>query len=143
MQGGDLHFSLQLEVRAAESWQIELLPLTSALHEAVPGIIEGTGDDVALFQGSEAPDLLNADASTANGIVVVWAFGDAGALVINDVAPYVGTVPLPRDATAIAIKASGPWRLEVTTRQLSTRGLRGGGHDRHLGEFRALEAVVS
>jgi hypothetical protein len=37
-------------------------------------------------------------------------------LMIDAVAPYSGTVVLPGDTTVLAIKASGPWSLELTTR---------------------------
>jgi len=93
-----------------------VLPLTQARHAAIPGTIEGTGDEAIVLQGPNAPDLLQADASAAAGDFVVWIFSDTRDLVIDAVAPYVGTLAIPRDATAIGIKAQGPWRLEISTR---------------------------
>lgn len=106
----------RLEVRTAEAWQIELLPLSSARHELIPAIITGTGDEVVLLEGSEATDRLNADASGAWGNFTVWAYGDPSNLLINSVAPYTGTMPLPPGTAALAVKAIGPWSLEVTAR---------------------------
>ncbi|MFH1186387.1 MAG: hypothetical protein V1755_15360 [Chloroflexota bacterium] len=108
--------TLRIEVRTAEAWHIELLPLSAARREHIPGAIRGTGDEVVLLDGSQAPDLLTADASTAWGNFSVWAYGNPSHLVINAVAPYTGALPLPPGTTALAVKAIGPWSLQLTAR---------------------------
>jgi hypothetical protein len=108
--------TLRFEVRTAEAWQIEVLPLTEALHTTAPSTVSGTGDQVLVVDGSLPPDLLVVDASTATGSFSIWAYGDSGGPVITAAAPYAGTVALPRRTTALAVKAVGPWRLEITTR---------------------------
>ena len=108
--------TLRLEVRTTEAWQIELLPLSAARREPVPGVIRGTGDEVVLLDASQAAEILTADASTAWGNFTVWAYADPAHLVINAVAPYTGAVPLPPGTTALAIRAIGPWSLQLTAR---------------------------
>lgn len=108
--------TLRFEVRTSDSWQIEVLPLSMAKHLAIPGIVQGNGDDVVVLQGPYAADLLSVDANPATGRFVVWGFGAKREAAIDAVAPYTGTVSLPRDTTILAIKAVGPWRLEITTR---------------------------
>ena len=108
--------TLHFEVRTAGAWQIELLPLSSAHRESIPGVIAGTGDEVILLDGSQTPERLTVDASDAWGNFTVWAYGGASNLMINAVAPYTGTMPLPSVTTAIAVKAIGPWSLEIITR---------------------------
>jgi hypothetical protein len=108
--------TLRFEVRAAEAWRIELLPLASARQEAVPNRIQGMGDEVFLLQPLGTPDLLTMDASGATGHFSVWVYGAARTLLIDAIAPYAGTVALPADTTTIAVKANGPWSLDITTR---------------------------
>ena len=107
---------LRFEVRTADAWTIEVRPLSAALHLTIPGAIQGTGDDVVVLDGAFAPDLLTVDASTSIGDFSVFAYGAQGDQVIGAVAPYAGTVSIRRDTTVLAVKSSGPWRLEITTR---------------------------
>ena len=108
--------TLRFEVRTGDAWQIEILPLSAARHAAVPGVIEGSGDDAVVFEGAFLPDLLTVDASGATGEFSVWAYSHLHEQVINSNAPYTGTISIPRDTLALGIKAEGPWRIEVTTR---------------------------
>lgn len=107
---------LRFEVRTADDWTIEVLPLSAALHLAIPGTIEGAGDDVVVLEGPFAPDLLSADASTATGEFSVLAYGAQRDQVVGAIGPYTGTVSIRRDTTVLAVKSNGPWRLEITTR---------------------------
>ncbi len=107
---------LRFEVRTAGDWTIEVLPLSAALHLTIPGAIQGAGDDVVVLEGPFAPDLLSIDASTANGDFSVLAYGSQRDQVVGAVGPYTGTVSVRRDTTVLAVKSSGPWRLEITTR---------------------------
>jgi hypothetical protein len=107
---------LRFEVRTADAWSIVVLPLSAALHLTTPGAIQGNGDDVVVLDGPFAPDLLTVDASTSLGDFSVYAYGSQRDQVIGAVAPYTGTVSIRRDTTVLAVRSSGPWRLEITTR---------------------------
>lgn len=107
--------SLRFEVRTTDHWQIDVMPLTLARHENVPGTFRGEGDEGIVLQGAR-PDLLTVDASSATGAFVIWAYGQGRTQVLTTIAPYIGTLALPRDTTALAVKSSGPWSLEITTR---------------------------
>ena len=108
--------TLRLEVRTKESWHMEVLPLSAARRASVPGVITGTGDEVVQLDWTSAPDELSADATSAWGNFRVWAYAQPSSLIINVVVPYSDSVTLPPNTTALAVKAVGPWRLEVTTR---------------------------
>jgi hypothetical protein len=108
--------TLRFEVRSGESWQIEVLPLSRARHLAAPGSVGGTGDEVIVLEGLYEPDLLQVDASGATGVFAVWAYGGGRERVISSYAPYMGTVPIPKGTTALTIRATGPWSLEITIR---------------------------
>lgn len=107
---------LRFEVRTAGQWNIVVLPLSSAMHLTIPGSIQGAGDDIVVLDGPFAPDLLTVDASTSIGDLSVFAYGEQRDQVIGAVAPYAGTVSIRRDTSVLAVKARGPWRLEITTR---------------------------
>ena len=108
--------TLRFEVRTADAWQIEVLPLSQARRTVVPGAVSGNGDDVLVLDGPLPPDLLVVDASAAAGSFSIWAYGDASSPVVSAPAPYAGTVALPRQTTTLAVKAVGPWHIEITTR---------------------------
>jgi hypothetical protein len=107
---------LRFEVRTAGAWTIEVLPLSTAMHLSIPGAIQGSGDDVVVFDGPFTPDLLMVDAPLATGAFTVLSYGSQRDEVIGTSGPYSGTVSIPRDTTVLAVKALGPWRLEIATR---------------------------
>ena len=107
---------LRFEVRTADAWTIEVLPLSAAIHMTIPGAIQGAGDDVVVLEGPFAPDLLTMDATSVSGDLSVLAYGTQRDQVIGAVGPYTGTVSIRRDTTVLAVKSTGPWRLEITTR---------------------------
>jgi hypothetical protein len=107
--------TLRFEVRAAGTWQIQVLPLSLARHENVPGLFQGTGDEAVVLQGAP-PDLMTVDASSATGELSIWSYGRTEDLLVNTTAPYMGTVAIPKDAAGLGVKASGPWSIEITTR---------------------------
>jgi hypothetical protein len=107
--------TLRFEVRTNGHWQIDVMPLTLAPHQNVPGGFRGSGDEGIVLQGA-LPDLMTVDASSASGAFVIWAYGNGRTQVLTTNAPYTGTLALPRDTTALAIKSSGAWTLEISTR---------------------------
>ena len=104
----------RFEITARGSWTIEVAPLETMRREMIPGIMIGEGDDV-LFMVSDDPDLLTAKADGWRGNFAVWAYGDRRSLLVNEIAPYEGTVVVPRDALVLVVQAAGPWELEVTS----------------------------
>lgn len=105
----------RFEITASGPWQIDLQPLSMARHENIPGIIQGNSDDVIIFN-SGVPDLLKADASSGSGNFAIWEYGEFRDLIINEIAPYSGTVAMGNDTSLIVVTATGPWSLEITTR---------------------------
>jgi hypothetical protein len=82
----------------------------------VPGVLEGTGDDVVILLG-ESPDLLKVDAGQATSNFAIWAYGDDGRdLAVNEIAPYTGTVLVNRSTYLLVIQAEGSWSIDITTR---------------------------
>ncbi|HEY5984676.1 MAG TPA: hypothetical protein VIU38_14515 [Anaerolineales bacterium] len=107
--------TLRFEVRAVRDWQIDVLPLSSARHETLPAKFTGTGDTAIVLLGAH-PDLITVDTSGATGTFIIYAYGLGRDLVLSTTAPYAGTVAIKGDTTAIAVKATGPWTIEITTR---------------------------
>lgn len=73
------------------------------------------GDDVILLAGG-TPDLLKVDASAARSNFVIWGYGERRRLLVNEIAPYDGTVIAGKDTLVLAIEAEGRWQIEVTAR---------------------------
>jgi len=111
----DQHTS-RFEINASGQWEIQVLPLSQVRREQIPGTITGTGDDIVFLDGAN-PDLLQVDATKAKGNFVIWAYGDRRDLVVNEIAPYQGTVVVSRDTMILVIsEGGGEWTMEVTTK---------------------------
>ncbi len=106
----------RFEVKASGPWEIQILPLTQMRHAAIPGNIQGIGDDVIYLDGANA-DLINANANTAQGNFIVFSYSKSGVdLIFNEIAPYAGTALLNGSTFMISIKTEGNWSLDVTTK---------------------------
>jgi hypothetical protein len=106
----------RFEVTAGGDWEIRIEPLLLVRGEVVPSTFGGTGDDVVYLDGKN-PDLLKVDAGTAESNFAIWAWGSEGRdLLVNDIAPYAGTVMVSPDAFLLVIHATGDWQIEVTSR---------------------------
>jgi hypothetical protein len=106
----------RFEISAEGNWTIEILPLSQARKESIPGTIQGNGDDVIFISDSGTPDLLKADASSAEGNFAVWEYGTDRDLLINEIAPYTGTVALDKNTVLLVVQATGPWSFEISTK---------------------------
>jgi hypothetical protein len=104
------------EIKADGAWRIELLTLGKARQSEIPSVIQGVGDDVIILINANKADLLKVDASTASSNFIVYQYSNVKDLIVNEIAPYTGTVPLKSDVVLLTIKATGPWQLEVTSR---------------------------
>ena len=82
----------------------------------MPGVFGGTGDEVLYLDGKD-PDLLKVDATTADGNFAIWAWGrERREMLVNEIAPYTGTVIIQPDAFLLVIHAEGDWQLEIKAR---------------------------
>lgn len=105
----------RFEVSAGGPWEIEILPLSEARRERIPGTISGSGDDVIILVGSN-PDMMIVDGSQARSNFAIWAYGNRRNLALNVIAPYEGTVLLERDTAILEIsEGGGQWSIEITT----------------------------
>jgi hypothetical protein len=110
-------FTTRFEISSSGSWRIEVLPLEAARVEYVPGDISGEGDEVLWFNaGRNQPDTMVVDATGARGNFSIWSYGNGRDLVVNEIAPYQGTVILSGDTALLVIGAEGPWELSINTR---------------------------
>jgi hypothetical protein len=107
--------TVRLEIKASGSWEIQVLPLGSITAVAIPGTYNGTGDDVIALVGG-TPDLLITDASMASSNFIIRSYGNYVDLLINEIAPYNGTVILSSDTVVLEIIATGPWSIEIKTK---------------------------
>lgn len=105
----------RFEIKASGSWEIQILPLDNVRVETIPGTFTGKGDDVIAIAGG-TPDLMIVDASTAEGNFVIWSYGNQKDLLVNEIAPYDGTVILSKDTFMLVINAEGDWSIEIKTK---------------------------
>jgi hypothetical protein len=106
----------RFEVKASGPWELQILPFSKARKFAVPTTITGTGDDVFIIGGGK-PDLLKVDASKASRNFVVWAYGDSGRdLIVNEIAPYTGTVVVASSTILLVVTATGAWSLDLSAK---------------------------
>jgi hypothetical protein len=111
--------TIRFEIKADGNWEIQILPFDSIRKEAYPGIIQGIGDDVVAIQSLETgkkPDILKANA-TQSGNFAIWAWSGKGRdLLINEIAPYTGTIIIGQETRILVITATGNWSLEITAK---------------------------
>lgn len=110
----------RISITAGGAWGLQILPVSSAQIVSVPGNVGGTGDVVIILEGA-IPDKITADASQASHNFVITAYNykpsmDYLDLLVNEIAPYTGAFLAPKGTTFLVIKATGPWKLEITGR---------------------------
>lgn len=112
----DGEHTTRFQVTASGPWEIQVLPLSDVRHAPIPGQIQGSGDDVIYLDGNN-PDTITADASQASNNFVVYSYSENGHdLLINDIAPYTGTVLIDHTTIMVSVLATGKWTLNVTTK---------------------------
>ncbi len=124
--GGQL---ARLQMEAVGGWEVRLVRLAQAHPLAVPGAVDGLGNDVLAVAGL-AGDLpaatLRVETHGARGLVIKAFGGEPEALaegqplteigtLVNANRSYQGSVPLPATTLVLVIQAGGEWHLEVTT----------------------------
>lgn len=118
----DAELTTRFEIEASGQWEIQIIPFADIRVVEVPGIAAGTGDDVLAIVGGGRPDTLVIDGSKASGNLIVWGWGKSRDLLVNEIAPYIGTVLVPshvptdNNVLVLAIKAEGNWSIDVKTK---------------------------
>jgi len=102
----------RFEVKAKGSWEITILPLSSARVLSVPGSVSGSGDDVILLIGS-APDIAIISGNSESRHFAVISYGSSKDLLVNTTDPYNGTVVLDKDTLILTINSESNWNIEV------------------------------
>jgi hypothetical protein len=104
----------RFRVEADGEWTIKVLDLLAARAAEIPGDIEGEGDEVIVLGGS--PHVATIEVP-GDGNFALWSYGSGYDLVVNEMAPYQGSVVLDPHAFFLVIGADGPWSLSVTARE--------------------------
>lgn len=106
----------RLEVKASGEWEIQILPIDRIELVAIPTTIQGVGDYVVGIRSGN-PDLLIVDASKSESNFALFAYASEGRdLLVNEIAPYTGTVIVPSGTYVLVIVATGPWSIEATAK---------------------------
>jgi hypothetical protein len=100
---------VNLEINASGPWTVTIAPVTTA-RALDQGQIAGHGDDVILYKGSAKPAAIAHD-GTSNFVVKTYG-GRSPDLVVNEIGPYNGTVPLT-GPSVVGINADGNWSITV------------------------------
>lgn len=105
----------RFEVKASDTWTIEVIPLSSIEKLQIPGEKSGAGDYVFALAGG-SPDLANIKGNASAGYFGVFGYGNSANLLVNTTDPYDGTVMLSSDIIIIEVQATGDWTISITTR---------------------------
>jgi hypothetical protein len=112
----DYQDTTHIKVTAHGNWEIQILPLNRIRRVEIPGTFTGIGDDVVAFMGSGIPDQLVVDASTAKDNFFVISYSDTIDVLVNERAPYTGTVMINERAIILQVIAVGDWSVNVITK---------------------------
>jgi hypothetical protein len=104
------------KIKSEGRWKIDVRYVTSMRKSSVPGTIQGSSDDCIAFTGPDDPARISTDASQAESNFAIWTYGDKRSLVVNEIAPYTGTVAVGPDTYVIVVQATGPWTLQVASK---------------------------
>lgn len=105
----------RFQVTASGPWELQILPLENITRVIIPGTYQGNGDDVIALNGG-IPDLLEVDASHAYSNFIIYSYSTSADLLVNEIAPYSGTVILPSNTIILEIIAEGNWSIQITTK---------------------------
>ncbi len=104
----------RFEINADGSWEIKILPLENARIYEAPAQISGVGDDVLIIRNN--PDVMKIETGQNYNNFAIWAYGANGRdLIVNEIAPYSGTVLVPNTAIIFTITSNeNSWTIDVT-----------------------------
>ena len=113
----------RFEIQSSGPWEREVVPFSAIRAVDIPTTFEGVGDDVVLLRSASGnPDLLTISNTASSSNFAVWAYGNGRDLLVNEIAPYSGTVMVDRNlptATGLlvlVIEAEGSWSIDASTR---------------------------
>ncbi|MFC2153814.1 hypothetical protein ACFLQ7_04210 [Actinomycetota bacterium] len=100
-----------LEINADGSWSYEIRTLATEL--ATSCTVIGAGDDVVKIAefGSSAGIATLTHNGSSNFIVWAWA-GSSRDLLVNEIGPYFGSVPVGAGYSVFDISSDGPWTVQ-------------------------------
>lgn len=98
----------RIEISADGPWRIELAPLSSA--RAFDPSIDGVGDDVVIYMGGTGIATLH---HSGQSNFAIWYYGSRTDLLVNEIGPYDGRVPIGGGPAVLDINADGPWSVTV------------------------------
>lgn len=99
-----------IQVEASGDWKISIYPLDIAYLNVVdaPGYYEGFSADVVYLDGESS----TATFKSSDGYFGVKAISDSVDLLVNDIAPYEGTVIVPSGTLLLIVDAEADWSVE-------------------------------
>lgn len=106
---GGLGEAVRLQVTANGPWTIALSPISTA--GALPP--SGDGDGVFLYTGSAASLTLAAPAEAHVAVVQDTGSAFEWGLLINEIGPYEGTVPIKAGPSLLVLTATGGWTASI------------------------------
>lgn len=115
----DQEHTTRFEVKAADDWTIEIVPLDwdrfrdEGRLVVVPGGYSGTGNDVFFVEGDcDTATIAGNDAGRYFGIHAWYSNGRD--LLVNTTDPFQGTVLMTKDTFAVEVVAVGSWSMDIT-----------------------------
>lgn len=96
-----------LQVTADGNWSITIVPIAAAPPMTLPAT--GAGDAVLLYDGGPATWAITHDGSS--NIAVIAHGGLFPDLLVNEIGPYSGTVPVSAGPSVVILKADGGWSI--------------------------------
>lgn len=96
-----------LQVTADGDWSITIAPISAAPVTALPAA--GLGDVVFLYDGDPGTWAITHDGDA--NIAVIQFGGLFPNLMVNDIGPYTGSVPVQAGPSVIVVNANGNWTI--------------------------------
>ena len=94
-----------MKIEGDGNWTVQVVPVAQAPR--LSGSVQGTGDDVFIWDGSRTIAAINHDGSRN---FVVWLFSGSGRdLLVNDIGPFSGETVI--DEGVFEINADGNWSI--------------------------------
>ena len=115
--------TVEFEVTATGSWEIEIRPLVTARvlgssseidYADAIGKIEGSGDEVIIVVTLEDAPITAISGNESKRHFAVRAYGDRTSLLVNTTEVYSGRVRLPSgEFVILEVIATGKWAIEL------------------------------
>lgn len=99
-----------IEISAVGDWKIEVIDLADWYWIHAGDTVTGNSDAVfALADGGKTADIEGNAEGNYFAVITYDGYGMYDDLLVNTTDPYSGKVKLGKDATIVAVKASGDW----------------------------------